>query len=59
MNTYAGIDVGGTGIKYGVVDEKGQTVWEESVPTQAEEGRDAVVERICGIVRRIQQRSQD
>ncbi len=59
MNTFAGIDVGGTGIKYGVVDEQGRTVWEESIPTQAEQGRAAGVERICGVVRSIEARSPE
>ena len=59
MNTFAGIDVGGTGIKYGVVDASGHTIWEESIPTLAEQGRPAVVERICDVVRTIEVRSPD
>ena len=59
MNTFAGIDVGGTGIKYGVVDASGHTIWEESIPTLAEQGRPAVVERICDVVRTIEARSPD
>ncbi len=59
MEQFGAIDVGGTGIKYGVVDAAGGTVWEESIPTQADEGRDAVVGRICGVVRRIEERSAE
>ena len=59
MSTFAGIDVGGTGIKYGVVDEQGRTLWEESIPTHAEQGRDAVVARICDVVSTIEERSGD
>lgn len=59
MNTFAGIDVGGTGIKYGVVDAAGDTQWEASMPTMAEEGREAVVGRICDVVRTIEARSPD
>lgn len=59
METFGAIDVGGTGIKYGVVDANGVTVWEDSIPTLADEGRQAVVGRICDVVRRIEQRSAD
>ncbi|MBU3700173.1 MAG: ROK family protein [Candidatus Kapabacteria bacterium] len=59
MQRFGAIDVGGTGIKYGVVDAGGVTVWEDSVATLAEQGRDAVVGRICDVVRLIEQRSPD
>ncbi|MBU3678990.1 MAG: ROK family protein, partial [Candidatus Kapabacteria bacterium] len=59
MQTFGAIDVGGTGIKYGVVDAAGVTVWEASVPTMADEGREAVVERICDVVHEIEERSSD
>ena len=47
------IDIGGTSMKYGVVTEHGEVVWEQSVPTKASEGRDAVVARCCAVVRTI------
>lgn len=53
------IDIGGTSMKYGVVTEGGDVLWEHSVPTKAAEGRDAVVERCCGVVRSILERSPD
>lgn len=59
MQNFGAIDVGGTGIKYGVVNAAGGTVWEESIPTQANEGRDSVVGRICDVVRRIEERSPE
>ena len=59
MSSFGAIDVGGTGIKYGVVDAAGVTVWEASIPTMAEEGREAVVGRICDVVREIEDRSPD
>jgi predicted NBD/HSP70 family sugar kinase len=33
MNYYAGIDIGGTSVKLGIMDEQGNVVWEGSVPT--------------------------
>ena len=53
------IDIGGTSIKYGVVTEHGNVLWEQSTPTKAAEGRDAVVARCCDVVRIILERSPD
>lgn len=53
------IDVGGTSIKYGVVTEHGDVVWEQNVPTKASEGRDAVLARCCDVVRSIIERTPD
>lgn len=41
-----GIDVGGTGIKIGLVDRDGRTVHYEKIPTRADEGADDAVARI-------------
>ncbi len=49
MDIFGGIDIGGTGIKYGVVDAQGATVWEENTPTLAHEGLHAVLGRIKGV----------
>ena len=38
MNYYAGIDLGGTIIKCGIVDEEGRINVQESVPTHSEKG---------------------
>ncbi len=40
---YIGIDLGGTGIKAGVVDEKGNILFKDSCPTQPERGYEAVI----------------
>ena len=40
---YIGIDLGGTGIKAGVVDEKGNILIKDSCPTGAERGYEAVI----------------
>lgn len=44
-----GIDVGGTNIKYGIVDEDGTIIEKHSIPTKAYEGRDAVIRRIIAV----------
>lgn len=40
---YIGIDLGGTGIKVGLVDEKGTILWKEKCPTGVERGYEAVI----------------
>ena len=49
-----GIDIGGTGIKIGLVDEVGQTLAYEKIPTSESEGPDAALQRIVSVVHRVQ-----
>ena len=48
-----GIDLGGTNIAAGVVDERGGLVFKTSVPTQAEDGPEAVTERMAACARQV------
>jgi glucokinase len=48
-----GIDVGGTFIKYGIVEPDGTIVEQYQTPTHAEEGRDAMVGRIIRIAKEL------
>ena len=41
---YVGIDLGGTNIKAGLVDENGRILEKASVPTLIERGHEAVIE---------------
>ncbi len=50
MNYYAGIDLGGTNIKCGIVDETGGIIVQESVPTHSERGFSYVAETMAGLV---------
>ncbi len=50
MNYYAGIDLGGTNIKCGIVDEEGNIIVQESVPTHSEKGFSYVTETMSGLV---------
>jgi glucokinase len=45
-----GIDIGGTGIKIGLVDDVGQTLWYERIPTRESEGPDAAVDRVARLI---------
>ncbi|MCK6576859.1 MAG: putative N-acetylmannosamine-6-phosphate 2-epimerase [Anaerolineae bacterium] len=47
-----GVDIGGTKIAVGVVDSAGQIVYEERLPTQAQEGGEAVLRRAGDAVER-------
>ncbi len=43
MHKYVGIDLGGTGIKIGLVDENGNVLARKSTPTRADRGEDAII----------------
>jgi glucokinase len=53
---YWGIDIGGTGIKLGLVDENGYTVAYEKIPTREAEGAPAAMQRIATIVNEVETR---
>mgnify|MGYP001111487454 CR=1 FL=1 len=55
MNYYAGIDLGGTNIKCGIVDEEGKIIIQESVPTHSERGFSYVAETMAGLVIKLAQ----
>ena len=46
---YVGIDVGGTGVKAGVVDDNGKIIAKASVKTAVEKGADAVMEDMAQV----------
>lgn len=46
---YVGIDLGGTFIKGGIVDQAGQIVYQDKVPTETEKGSEAVAKNIAGL----------
>lgn len=51
-----GIDIGGTGIKLGLVDENGKTVAYEKIPTRESEGGTAAMQRVAAIVNDVEER---
>jgi glucokinase len=50
---FIGIDLGGTNIKIGLVDELGQLLVEDEGPTGSEEGADAVLQRMSEMAKKI------
>ena len=53
MEYYAGIDLGGTNIKCGIVDETGKIVCQESMPTHSEKGFSDVVSTMAELVKNL------
>jgi glucokinase len=52
---FVGVDVGGTSIKLGVVDDEGKTIGRTSVPTESEAGPDAALARAAHAARALLQ----
>ena len=50
---YIGVDLGGTNIAVGIVDENYQLVKKESVPTKPERGPDLIVEDMAKVSRKL------
>ncbi len=46
---FVGVDVGGTNIKVGVLDEQGQVLAEVQGPTKVEEGPEAGISKMCAL----------
>lgn len=50
MKKYIVIDVGGTAIKYGLIDEAGQILEKHERPTERQKGGQKILEKVLGIV---------
>ncbi len=50
---FVGIDLGGTNLKGGVVDEDRRVLCKVSIPTEAEDGPDHVIELMAALVERV------
>ncbi len=50
MKKYVSIDIGGTAIKYGVINSEGQIVEKEQMPTEAWRGGPEILNKVIGIV---------
>ena len=53
QTVYAGIDIGGTNIKYGLVDEKGKVLYRELRPTLAEKGAVPLMHLVTNIAEKL------
>lgn len=50
MKQYVSIDIGGTAIKYGIIDERGIILENQEIPTEAHLGGSHILERAVSIV---------
>ncbi len=50
---YAGIDIGGTNIKYGLVDARGKVLFKEQRPTMVEKGAEPLMHLVTNIAERL------
>ncbi len=50
---YIGVDLGGTGIKVGIVDENGKIVKKDSVPTGAYRPADEIIKDMAGLCKKL------
>lgn len=55
MKQYVSIDIGGTAIKYGIIDENAEIVCKESMDTEAQKGGPAILEKVLAIVEKYSQ----
>ncbi|MFA6074855.1 MAG: ROK family protein [Negativicutes bacterium] len=54
MRLFAAIDIGGTDIKYGVVDSSGKIVFHAKISTQAQLGGEALMNRVVKLIEQLQ-----
>lgn len=52
-SAYAGVDIGGTNIKYGLVDPKGKVLFREQRPTLVEKGAEPLMHLVTNIAERL------
>ena len=50
---FAGVDLGGTNIKLGVVDDRGQTLARSAIPTEVPDGPQAAIERVAAALEQL------
>jgi glucokinase len=50
---YAGIDIGGTSIKYGIVSAEGEVLHQASTPTNPSSGKNAIIDELQSIARKL------
>lgn len=53
MNTFICIDIGGTAIKYGLIQADGQILFQAETPTEADKGGPALAQKVKGLVKEL------
>ncbi len=54
-----GVDIGGTTVKFGLVDEKGKLLNKTSIPTKAKLGREDVISRMLAVIKQLKTEQVD
>lgn len=55
MKYAIGVDLGGTGIKYGLLGQNGELIYEEIMPTEADKGAEVVIQNLISAVNNAKQ----
>ncbi|TKD70941.1 ROK family protein [Pseudalkalibacillus hwajinpoensis] len=50
-NVYIGVDLGGTNLRVGIVDQKGQLLKVKQIPTDAETGYESIIKRMIALIK--------
>lgn len=53
MKKYIALDIGGTSIKYGIVDEVGNVIFRNELPTEAHYGVEALLDKLKSIIKNL------
>jgi glucokinase len=52
-NVYIGVDLGGTNLRVGIVDENGRILQVKQIPTEAEQGYESIIERMTNLIKEV------
>lgn len=55
---FATFDIGGTTIKYGLIQEDGVLVWTKELPTQSEKGGPHIIKTVCELVNGLEEKAE-
>lgn len=55
MKHAIGIDLGGTNIKFGLLDEEGKLIYVKKLPTEADKGAEVVIQHLISAVKNVKQ----
>lgn len=59
MKSYVALDIGGTSIKYGIVNDKGEVVNKFETPTEAHKGADNLISKVIDIIKAMLEKNPD
>lgn len=59
MREFFAIDIGGTAIKYGIVNEIGEIIYSSSTSTEAKEGSQYIMKKVIDIINTLKKKNND